>query len=112
MARQCRNRANQNPESTPGKCSKCNKFGHKRKDSRMNVKCYACGKFGYMANQYRSNNFNGFSKVIQKNNVTCYACNEIGHIDKLCRSRNPLVSNGGSNEKGKEKVNEIRHDHT
>lgn len=112
MARQCRSRANQNPDSAPDKCSKCNKIGHKIEDCKMNVKCYACGKFGHMANQCTSRNFTGFGKAIQKNNVTCYACNEVGHIPKFCRRRNPPVGNRGSNDKGKEKVSEIQEDHT
>lgn len=65
-----------------------------------------------MANQCKSSNFISFSKEIQKNNVACYAFNEDGHITKFCRSTNPPVSNGGSNEKGKEKVSEIQQDHT
>lgn len=107
MARQCRNTANHILDCSPGKCSKCNKYGHKIEDCRMNVKFYACGKSGHMANQCRSRNFTGFRKAIQRNNVTCCACNDVGHIAKFCRSRNPSVGNGGSNEKGKEKVSEF-----
>lgn len=73
----------------------------------MNVKCYACGKFGHMANQCKSSNYTGYRKEKQKNNVTCYACNKARHIAKFCRSKNSLVNNDGSNDKGKEKVNEI-----
>lgn len=101
MARQCRNRENRNYNSTFGQCSKCNKYGHKIEDWRMNVKCYACGKFGQMTNQCRSSNYISYNKVIQKNNVACYACNKIGHIAKFYRRKNPLVKNDGSNDKGK-----------
>lgn len=73
MAKQCRNKANQNYNFVPGQCTNCKKYGHRSKDCRMNVKCHAYGNFGHFSNHCRSRNNNTiYVKAIQKNNVTCY----------------------------------------
>lgn len=42
-------------------------------------------------------------------NIVCHAWNKPSHIVKYCRSKNnDLVKKGKSNEKGKEKADEIR----
>lgn len=107
-ANQWRYRNNQNTNLSIGQYSKCNKHGHNSNNCRINVKCYACGRFGHLSNQCRTQTGQGYGKAIQRNNVTCYACNNIGHIARFCGSKNVLTNDRGSNDKGKEKVNEIK----
>lgn len=49
----------------------------------------------------------GLTRKFRKNNIVCYACNKIGHIAKYCCSKNPLATNENTDEKGKEKVEDI-----
>lgn len=108
MAKQYRIKENQNYNFVLSQCTNCKKYGHILEDCRMNVKSHACGKFGYFSNHYRSRNDTRYVKEIEKNNVTCYACKKIGHIAKYCRRKNQMLSNDKDNEKGKNKVDEIK----
>lgn len=108
------NNMNNSPTFT-GKCFKCNNFGHKSNMCRMminfqNKRCYACGMFGHISNQSRMRpNQMSFSPMHR--NVVCHTCNKLGHIARQCRRRNPPVNKNILDEKGKEKVDEIKDQH-
>lgn len=83
--------------------------------NKRNVRCYAFGRFGHISNQCLSKGNQGNFGPNQRKNFVCYACNKTGHVAKYCRSKNvnknALANKNKEDNKGKEKVEEIKEKH-
>lgn len=67
--------------------------------------------FGHISNQCKTRpNQMNFKPML--NNVVCQVCNKTSHIAKYCRTKkSALVDKSNLDEKGKEKLEEIKEKH-